>query len=280
MRAILIAVLLLIVTPVHPLETGYAELAAIRLFYVKAGEGPLMLFLHGAPDDWSLYESQMREFGRDHLVIAPNLRGFPPSDAPPAVEDYSAARVLDDIHDLLQFFKQERVILVGNDWGGYFAVLFASAYPQHVERLVLLNAAHPAIFLREAYNNPEQNQASQYERGNRTAAAPYPAWMNYYRADPIIVPPAVESPPFDAAELAARLLRGVRVPPQNTSLKAEQPSLVIWGMKDPALRPGLLDGLRDYLPNSEIFAIDDADHYPMRTHPAIVNARIRAFLSR
>jgi pimeloyl-ACP methyl ester carboxylesterase len=45
-----------------------------------------MLFLHGHPDSWALYEAQLREFGRDHLVVAPNLRGYPPSDAPDAVE--------------------------------------------------------------------------------------------------------------------------------------------------------------------------------------------------
>lgn len=65
---------------------GYFGSDGVRLFLVRAGDGPLMVFLHGAPDDWSLYELQLREFGRDHLVAAPNLRGFPPSDQPEAVE--------------------------------------------------------------------------------------------------------------------------------------------------------------------------------------------------
>lgn len=57
---------------------GYFDGDGVRLFVVRTGDGPLMVFLHGAPDDWSLYEFQLREFGRDHLVAAPSLRGFPP----------------------------------------------------------------------------------------------------------------------------------------------------------------------------------------------------------
>jgi hypothetical protein len=49
-----------------------------QLFFVRVGEGPLMVFLHGHPDGALLYESQLKEFGRDHLAVAPNLRGYPP----------------------------------------------------------------------------------------------------------------------------------------------------------------------------------------------------------
>jgi len=261
------------------LSEGYAEGDGARLFYVRAGEGPLMVFLHGAPDNWSLYESQLQEFRRDHLVVAPNLRGFPPSDAPEAVEAYAMPRLLNDIHALLRHFGRERCILVGNDWGGYFALVFASAYPNHVERLVILNAVHPAIHLREVRNNPAQNQASQYERDIRSAPAPYPPWYNYYRADPIKVPASV----FDAAnrdlpDLAARFFSALAEPAATTSLRVEVPTLVLWGMQDAALLSGQLDHLDDYVPHVVIVRIENAGHYPMRSHPDFVNRTIRDFV--
>src|SRR4051794_16172415 len=77
------------------LSEGYANGDGARLFCVWAGAGPLMLFLHGAPDDWTLYESQLEAFSRDHLVVAPNLRDFPPSDAPKVVEAYAMPQLLD-----------------------------------------------------------------------------------------------------------------------------------------------------------------------------------------
>src|ERR1700681_2979956 len=53
--------------PAEPVfAEGYAAGDGVRLYFVRAGEGSLMLFLHGAPDSWALYESQLREFGRDH----------------------------------------------------------------------------------------------------------------------------------------------------------------------------------------------------------------------
>jgi pimeloyl-ACP methyl ester carboxylesterase len=77
-----------------------------------------MVFLHGAQDSWTLYMSQLAEFSRDHMVVAPNLRGFPPSDQPKAVDAYAMPRLLGDVHALLRNFGRERCILVGNDWGG------------------------------------------------------------------------------------------------------------------------------------------------------------------
>jgi len=53
----------------------------------------------------------------DHLVVAPNLRGYPPSDAPDSVEAYTMPRLLEDLHGLLDHLGRERCILVGNDWG-------------------------------------------------------------------------------------------------------------------------------------------------------------------
>src|SRR5712692_9176927 len=88
-------------------------------FFTRFPWGQLILFLHGIPDSWTLYTSQLAEFSRDHMVVAPNLRGFPPSDRPEAVEAYAMPRLLGDVHALLRHFGRERCILVGNDWGGY-----------------------------------------------------------------------------------------------------------------------------------------------------------------
>jgi len=138
---------------------GHAIGDGARLYFVRSGEGPLMLFLHGHPDSWALYTPQIKEFNRDHLVVAPNLRGYPPSDAPDSVEAYAMPRLLGDLHGLLDHLGRERCILVGNDWGGYVGWVFASAYPERVERLIILNATHPAIFLREVRTNPAQIRA-------------------------------------------------------------------------------------------------------------------------
>ena len=263
------------------LVEGYADGDGVKLHFVRAGEGKLMLFLHGAPDSGTLYMSQLAEFSRDHMVVAPNLRGFPPSDQPDAVDAYAMPRLLGDVHALLRHFGRERCILVGNDWGGYIAWVFASAYPDRVERLIILNAPHPAIYLREIRNSAAQIQASQYEREYHSAVAPYPAWYNYYRADPIKVPASIaDAARTEPPDLAARFFADVAEPPATTSLRVDVPTLVLWGMQDPACLPGQLDNLHDYAPNATVVRIEDAGHRPMQSHPALVNRAIRDFLQR
>lgn len=258
---------------------GYAEGEGVRLYFVQQGEGPLILFLHGAPDSWALYEPLLAEFARDHLAVAPNLRGFPPSDAPDRVDAYAMRYLLGDVHRLLRHFGKRDCVLVGNDWGGYVAWVFASAYPKQVRRLVVLNAPHPAIHLREVRTNRAQNGASQYERAYHDAPALFPAWYNYYRADPIKVPESIEAATaMIQPDLAAHFLAGLATPPATTSLRITVPTLVIWGMRDPALLPGQLDGLDLYASDLRVVRIDDAGHYPMRSHLEIVRRSIREFL--
>jgi pimeloyl-ACP methyl ester carboxylesterase len=261
------------------LAEGYTRGDGIRLHYLRGGEGELMLFLHGAGDTSALYMSQLAEFGRDHLVVAPDLRGFPPSDQPPGVEAYAMPRLLGDVHGLLRHFGRERCILVGNDWGGYIAWVFASAYPDRVERLIIINAPHPAVYLREIRTSAAQIQASQYEREYSSAVAPYPSWYNYYRADPIKVPSSIaDAAQMEMPDLAARFFADAAKPPATTSLRVQVPTLVLWGMQDPVCLPGQLNGLHDYAPNATVVRIDDAGHRPMQSHPMLVNRAIRDFL--
>lgn len=260
---------------------GYADGDGARLYFVRAGEGELILFLHGLPDNGMLYASQLAEFGRDHMAVAPNLRGFAPSDQPTAVDAYAMPRQLGDIRALLRHFGRERCILVGNDWGGYVAWVFASAYPGRVERLIILNAPHPAIYLRETRTSAAQIQASQYEREYHSAVAPYPVWYNYYRADPIKVPASIaDAAQMETPDLAASFFAGVAEAPVTTSLRVDVPTLVLWGMQDPVCLPSQLDGLHDHAPNATVVRIEDAGHLPMQSHPALVNRAIRDFLRR
>ena len=263
------------------LVQGFANGDGVRLSFVRRGKGALMLCLHGHPDSWALYGSQLAEFSRDHMVVAPSLRGYPPSDQPQAVEAYAMPRLLGDVHALLRHFGRERCILVGNDWGGYIAWVFASAYPGRVERLIILNAPHPSIFLREIRNSAAQIQASQYERDYYSAVAPYPSWYNYYRADPIKVPSSIsDAAQAEMPDLAARYFAGVAERPASTSLRVDVPTLVLWGMQDPACLPGQLEKLHDYAPNATVVRIEEAGHRPMQSHPMLVNRAIRDFLQR
>jgi epoxide hydrolase 4 len=236
------------------------------------------VFLHGFPDSWSLYRPYLLEFGEDHLAVAPNLRGVRPSEQPEAVEAYAMPRLLGDLHGLLDHLGRQSCTLVANDWGAYIAWVFASAYPDRVERLVVMNGGHPALLLRDFRTSRAQIAASQYERHTAPQPAPYRA---YLEADPIKVPASLEAAAdLPAPDLAAAFFGGVARRPASTSLVVEVPTLVIWGMQDPFQLRGLLVGLDAYVRDLTLRRIEDGGHYPMQTHPELVTQAIRRFLRR
>src|ERR1700679_3543554 len=78
----------------------YASVNGVRLHYVSAGNGPLILFLHGFPEFWYEWRNQLVEFGKDHLAVAPDMRGYNLSDKPAALEQYLMPVLVEDVRAL------------------------------------------------------------------------------------------------------------------------------------------------------------------------------------
>src|SRR5215468_8247055 len=95
----------------------YVAVDGIRLHCVTAGSGPLIVFLHGFPEFWYEWKEQLSEFSKDHLVVAPDLRGYNLSDKPAAVEQYRPELLVEDIRQLAEHFRAgQKFVLVGHDW--------------------------------------------------------------------------------------------------------------------------------------------------------------------
>ena len=298
-----------------------------RLSCRAAGEPgrPLMLFVHGFPEAAFVWDTLMAHFAQPanggYRCLAPNLRGFEQSSAPPAVDDYKPALLLQDLHQLVQSERPDGKIdtLVGHDWGGALTWAMANAWPQQIGRLVSINSPHAATFARELANNPEQQAASAYMHylaapgaeaklaendfarlftmlgtaANASAAdhatassgwastdshwltddvkAQYRAvWSqgltgacNLYRVTPM-KPPL----PGQAADVP-------QVPAERA--RVDVPTLVIWGLDDKALRPGLLEGLDQHVPDLRIERVAGASHWIVHEMPERVAQLIRAF---
>jgi pimeloyl-ACP methyl ester carboxylesterase len=287
-----------------------AELNRRRFHFATQGEGELILFAHGFPEFWYAWKDQLAEFGRTHLAVAPDLRGYNLTAKPKRVEDYEMKFLVEDMRALAAHFgfgPARKFILVGHDWGGVVAWAFALAYPESLARLVIINAPHPAVFQRELAENPQQQEASAYIQILRTPMAEsafsaggyaslvqtvlaeglrrgyfseedkkayLEAWaqpgaltggLNWYRA-------AQFTPGGDKAADPSNLLPGL------SSWVIKVPTLVIWGMKDPYLLPGNLEGLDQFVPNLTVKRFPEASHWVVHEIPAEVNATIRSFL--
>src|SRR5713226_9490658 len=162
------------------LKHKYAEVNGQRLHYVTAGKGKLIIFLHGFPEFWYEWKNQLAEFGRDYQAVAPDMRGYNLSSKPAEVEQYQVKYLVEDLRALAEKLGHKKFILVAHDWGGAVAWAFAIAHPDYLEKLVIINAPHPAVFQRELRENPAQQKASQYMLMFRSAQAEQTLSANNY----------------------------------------------------------------------------------------------------
>ena len=113
----------------------------VSLHVAEAGDGPPLVLLHGWPQHWWSFRALIPRLAERYRVIAPDLRGWGWSDAPPG--DYAKTTFAADVLALLDAEDLDRVRLVGHDWGGYAAFLLALQHPERVERVVALDIAPP-----------------------------------------------------------------------------------------------------------------------------------------
>lgn len=278
---------------------------------------PVLMFLHGFPEGAFVWDGLLEHFAQPahggYRCIAPNLRGYGGSSAPTDTSAYRAKHLVEDLRALIAIETQDAsrpgrlAGLVAHDWGGALAWNLAALHPDLMERLVIVNAPHPGTFWRDLHHSPAQQAASAYmnflvrpdaatlltENDYRRLWAFFtapggsgaPDWLtedvrqryrevwgrgldgplNYYRASPLRPPTASDA--YPVTELPRALL-DVRVP-----------TMVLWGMDDPALLPGLLDGLDDYVADLRVEPLAGVSHWLLHEAPDAVRDRIAYYLS-
>ena len=115
----------------------------IRLHYVRGGQGPAVILLHGFPEDWSEYLAIMPRLAKRFTVIAIDLRGVGGSTAAPS--GYDSATLAEDVQQLASALKLSRVYLVGHDIGGQVAYAFARKHPENARGAMILDTPIPGL---------------------------------------------------------------------------------------------------------------------------------------
>ena len=144
---------------------GSVDSDGVKIQYHTAGEGPIVIFLHGVVSPWFDYGNQIVMLSEKYRVVAMSTRGTQGSDRPVGHEHYDTARIADDISAIIEHFGEETATLVGQDSGGLHAWYFAMTHPEQTERLISLGSVHPAGLIRELIDNPDQQKASAFQWG-------------------------------------------------------------------------------------------------------------------
>ncbi|MBE7483031.1 MAG: alpha/beta hydrolase [Polyangiaceae bacterium] len=139
----------------------YARVNGVRLHWVEAGSGPPVILLHGFPETHRSWDLQLPFLvARGYRVIAPDLRGYGESARPAG--GYDLDTLVADVVALCRHVSNGRVRLVGHDWGGAITWLVASRHPDLLERVVVIDCAHPILMERALRSNPRQLAKSWY----------------------------------------------------------------------------------------------------------------------
>jgi pimeloyl-ACP methyl ester carboxylesterase len=272
------------------LRHRFVEANGLRFHLVEAGSGPLVLLLHGFPEFWYSWRRQIPALATRFRVVAPDLRGYNLTDKPESAYDYET--LASDVPALIGALGERRAHVVGHDWGGMLAWGAAAHHADSVDRLVILNAPHPAAYLRELRRNPRQWLKSWYIgffqipgladwlfrrnharlladslRGSaREPSAFSEADLAAYRRS-WLRPGAIQAALAYYRQLAASppWERVRRLPP------IVAPTLLIWGLHDVALVPDLTEGVEAWVPTVRVERIADASHWVQHERPAEVN---------
>lgn len=128
-----------------PLPEGgssrFAEINGIRLHYVTAGSGPVVVLLHGWPQTWFAWRNTMERLSSRFTVIAPDLRGTGLSERTPT--GYDKRTIAADISGLIALVGGGRAHVVGHDMGGKAAYMLANLQPERIDKLVLVDCLVP-----------------------------------------------------------------------------------------------------------------------------------------
>jgi pimeloyl-ACP methyl ester carboxylesterase len=128
----------------HPatLQPQFTNANGVEFAYLHAGEGPLVLCLHGFPDTaWSFADLLRRLADSGYRAVAPFMRGYAPS-AIPEDRDYSCTALGRDVIALVEHLGADKAIVVGHDWGAIAGYVAAAMRPDRIGRIVSAGVPH------------------------------------------------------------------------------------------------------------------------------------------
>jgi len=275
----------------------YAEVNGIRLHYVEAGEGPLVVLLHGFPESWYSWRHQIPALAdAGYHVVAPDMRGYNLSDKPRNWRQYDADTLAQDIAGLIRHFGDERAYLVGHDWGAAVAYFTAMRHPELLEKLAILNSPHPErmlsglrtlrqlrkswyMFFFQIPRLPEWLAArDNFSLGKRSLRADSP---DAFSDSDLERYAQAWSQPGALTGMVNYYRAALRRSPRAAMAELvpiHTETLVIWGMRDRHLGSELAEPLAQWVPNVRVERLPEATHWVQHDASERVNELLIEFL--
>jgi 3-oxoadipate enol-lactonase len=247
--------------------------ANAEIYYEVSGDGPAILFAHGAGGNAASWWQQVPEFRRDHRVIVFDHRGFGRSRCP--TEHFAATQFDTDVLAILDAEKIDRTAVVCQSMGGWTGVRLAANAPERVSALVLGNT--PGAIYSDALRDQMRTLVPRTDNADLTAMTLGAPFRN---ADPngAYLYTAITAFNVTPMPLAALMARDAFVPPDKLK-PFPVPVLLIASDLDVTFPPALLQAAARQI-DAEFVLVEGAGHSTYFEQPDRFNALVRAFLTR
>jgi pimeloyl-ACP methyl ester carboxylesterase len=160
-----------VVTIPGPWQHRTVSASGTRFHVVEAGDGPLVLLLHGFPQFWWAWRHQLTVLATaGYRAVAADLRGYGGSDHPP--RGYDLPSMTTDLTALIRALGESDAVIVGHDWGGLLGWSCAALQPRTVRGLVAVSAPHPLRLRTAVLKDGTQLKALSHSVGFQLPWAP------------------------------------------------------------------------------------------------------------
>jgi len=259
--------------------------------------GPLVILLHGFPEFWYAWRHQIGPLAdAGFRVLAVDQRGYNLSDKPAETRAYDLDLVTDDVAGIADAVGRETFSVVGHDWGAIVAWWAAGRYPQRLERMAVLNAAHPSIW-REAIKNDRAQRRKSWYLGMFQIPR-LPEWgirAGRFRGLVDALRGSSRTDAFSEDDLhlyrgaweQAGALTGMinwyraiakKPLPEPASIHIDVPTLILWGVNDKYAIRELAERTRKLCSNAQLEYFEKATHWLQHDEPGAVSERLVEFL--
>ena len=137
---------------------------ACRFHVVEAGDGPLVVLLHGFPTFWWTWRHQLRSLAAaGYRAVAMDMRGYGGSDHTP--HGYDPITLAADVAGVIRTLGEPSAVVVGQGWGGLVAWTAAAQHPDVVRGLAAVGMPHPVLLRNAFIGDPRQRRLGRYAVG-------------------------------------------------------------------------------------------------------------------
>ncbi len=274
----------------YPFASNYFDVNGQKLHYIDEGKGEIILFVHGTPS-WSFdYRNVIKKLKEHYRCMAIDHIGFGLSDKP-GHYDYSAKNHSKTLEKFVLEKQLDNITLVVHDFGGPIGLNFALQYPEKIKRLIILNS-----WLWSSKKEPD------FVKLSRILKSPLlPFLYRYLNFSPKFILPKSFGDRKISKHLQTQYTKPFADKTQRNGAVAfaksllndqdwfeelwnkrqaisSKPTLFVWGIKDPVIKPHYLDKFESGFQNSTTKRLATSGHFPQEEQPEIVAKEIIDFL--